>query len=256
VARHGEVRGVVLPVCVIVALLLAATAATYQVIRIHDRTVAADAAAARASGRDRPSPSPPGRPSRIRPRPVPSASALGRPSLPPIPRPVTHRAGKTATKRAGRAAGSTESTQLGELAALLRRSAAVRSLLDATTRAVADCALAPGQGLSRLDRVILSRSELLASVAAATVSEVPEGSQLRAEFVSALRFSLAADSEFADWLRAVGGEACPVPTLSVSSFQAALTDSDLADAAKTEFLLQWNPLAARSGQPVFGVGQI
>lgn len=232
----------------IAVLLLAATAATYQVIRIHDRTVAAIA----ASARDQPSPATASRPPTIHVRPAPHATVLPRPSLPPIPKRFLRQAGSAARRHAG----STESAQLSELAALLRRSATVRSLLDATTGSVADCTLAPGQGLSRLDRVIVSRSELLASVASATVSEVPDGSQLRAEFVSALRFSLAADSEFADWLRAVAGQSCPVPTLSVSSFLAALSDSDLADAAKAELLLQWNPLAARSGQPVFGVGQI
>jgi hypothetical protein len=256
VVRHGKVRGVLPPVCVIAALLLAASAATYQVIRIHDRTVAAIAASDRASGRDRPSPSAPSRPSLIHIRPAGRAPALPRPSLPPIPRKFLRQAGRTAGRHAESTAGSTESAQLSDFAALLRRSANVRSLLDATTRAVADCTLAPGQGLSRLGRVIVSRSELLASVAGATVSQVPAGSQLRAAFVNALRFSLAADSEFADWLRAVAGQSCPVPTLSVSSFLAALSDSDLADAAKAALLLLWNPLAARSGQPVFGVGQI
>lgn len=259
-ARHGNVRGVLLPVCVITALLLAATAATYQVVRIHDRTAAAIAASARASARaaarDRPSPAAASRPPLTRIRPVPRLAVLPRPSLPPIPKKYLRQAGRTAGRHAESAAGSTESAQLGELAVLLRRSVTLRSLLNATTRAVADCTLAPGQGLSRLDRVIASRSELLASVAAATVSQVPGGSRLRAEFVSALRFSLAADSEFADWLRTVAGESCPVPTLSVSSFLAALSDSDLADAAKAELLLEWNPLAARSGEPVFGVGQI
>jgi hypothetical protein len=172
--------------------------------------------------------------------------------MPPIPKTVTRPAGGTGSSPAG----STEGTQLSELAGLLRRSAAIRTRLEATTRAVADCTLAPGRGLSRIDRVISSRSELLTSVAAAGVSDIPGGSRLRAEFVGALSYSLAADGEFADWLQTIAGEACPAPTLSVSSFQAALSDSGLANIAKTEFLRQWNPLAARFGQPEFGIGQI
>jgi hypothetical protein len=275
VGRHVQVRAVLLPVTVIVALLLAATAATYEVMRIHDRAVAAFAAEARDSSRSRPRADSPSQGSPTRPRPVPRLGAPARPTLPPMPR-VTGRAGSTAKRSPGNtakgsagstpkgSAGSTakgsaartELAQLTDLAALLRRSAAVRALLEATTRAVANCTLASGQGLPRLDRVIVSRSELLASVAAAAVTKIPDGSQLRAKFVSALRFSLAADGEFADWLRAIAGQACPVPTLSDSSFQAALSDSQLADAAKVEFLRQWNPLAARAGQPEFGVGQI
>jgi hypothetical protein len=267
VGWHGEVRAVLLPVTVIVALLLAATAATYEVMRIHDRAVAAFAAEARASSRSRPRADFPGLGSPTRPGPVPRLGAPARPTLPPMPR-ATGRAGSTAEGSPGNtakgsagstakgSAGSTELAQLTDLAALLRRSAAVRALLEATTRAVANCTLASGQGLPRLDRVIVSRSELLASVAAASVTKIPDGSQLRAGFVTALRFSLAADGEFADWLRAIAGQACPVPTLSDSSFQAALSASQLADAAKVEFLRQWNPLAARAGQPEFGVGQI
>ncbi len=192
--------------------------------------------------------------------------------MPPVQKTVTRRARSAARSPAGSArspaggarnpgsarspAGSTERAQLRELATLLRRSVAVRTLLEATTRAVADCSLAPDVGLSRVDRVISSRRELLASVAATAITKVQGGSRLEAELVAALRYSLAADSQFADWLRTIAGAACPVPTLSVSSFQAALSDSDLANAAKTEFLQVWNPLAARYGQPEFGFGQI
>jgi hypothetical protein len=179
--------------------------------------------------------------------------------MPPVQKTVARPARSSARSPAGSArvpAGSAEGAQLRELAALLRRSAAVRTLLEATTRAVADCTLAPDSGLSRVDRVISSRRGLLASAGAAAVTHIPGGSRLRAEFVSALRYSLAADSEFADWLQTIARGACPVPTLSVSSFQAALSDSGLANAAKTEFLRQWNPLAARYGQPEFGIGQI
>jgi hypothetical protein len=172
--------------------------------------------------------------------------------MPPIPKTAKNQAGRTAESPAG----TNERTQLSELARLLRRSASIRTRLEATTRAVADCTLAPDLGLSRLDQVIQSRGELLTSVAAAAVSEIPDGSQLRAELVRALSYSLAADGEFATWMGTISGGACPVPTLSVSSFQAALSDSGLANIAKAEFLRQWNPLAARFGQPEFGIGQI
>ncbi len=172
--------------------------------------------------------------------------------MPPIPKTTNSRAGRTARSPAG----TSELTQLTELTALLRRSAATRTLLEATTHAVADCTLAPDRGLSRLDQVIQSRGELLTSVAGAAVSQIPDGSQLRAELVSALSYSLAADAEFATWLGTISAGACPVPTLSVSSFQAALSDSGLANSAKAEFLRQWNPLAAGLDQPEFGVGQI
>jgi hypothetical protein len=172
--------------------------------------------------------------------------------MPPIPKPAKSPGGSAT----GNPGGSTELTQLSELASLLRRSAAVRARLEATTRAVDECTLSADLGLSRLDQVIVSRSELLASVAATDISQIPDGSQLRAEFVSALGFSLAADGEFADWLRSVAGGACPVPTLSVSSFQAAQSDSGLANAAKVEFLRQWNLLAGRFGEPEFRASQI
>ncbi len=248
-ARHRKVWRVLLPATVIVGLLLTATAATYEVVRVHDRTVAAIDSG--AGGSDRPHPQA-GPDRRHRLSLVPSRAALTRPRMPPIPKTTNSRAGRTARSPAG----TSELTQLTELTALLRRSAATRTLLEATTHAVADCTLAPDRGLSRLDQVIQSRGELLTSVAAAAVSQIPDGSQLRAELVSALSYSLAADAEFATWLGTISGGACPVPTLSVSSFQAALSDSGLANSAKAEFLRQWNPLAAGFDQPEFGVGQI
>jgi hypothetical protein len=276
VARHRSVRGVVLPAAMIAGLLVAASTATYAVIRVHERTAAGTwAGVGGQTGQPGPGSGRPGQPGRARSAPAGSAGlrsrrpgsahspgsahppgSLRRPHPLPLPRP-------TALPRPSLPTGtspgrSTEAAELGQVAALLRRSAAVRSVLDATTRAIASCQLPSGAGLSRLKGVIVTRTGLLESAAATQVAAVPGGGRLQASLVDAMRFSLAADTEFAAWAADVGnaGDSCPVPTLSDSSFQTALTDSALASAAKAQFLQQWNQLAAASGEPAFRGSQI
>jgi hypothetical protein len=250
VARHRRTRAIVLPAAIIGLLLFAAIGATYEVVRFHDR-VAAEESIAQARLRV------PARQHRhSRPRHAgPGQSAVRtQPRARPLPRPGPIPAGATPTVGPARGA---EVAELGQITALLERSAAIRTILSTTTSRVASCELSMAGGLARVETVIRGRTELLDAAVAMTVSAIPDGDQLRGELVAALRFSLGADSQFADWMRDLSGwGTCPVPTLANSSYQAGLTDSALAAAAKADFLRQWNQLAAGFGQPAFGAGQI
>jgi hypothetical protein len=247
----------VLPAVAVAGLLLAASIGTYQIVRIHDRMVAAAIAAARygsssrdpATGR---SPGPAGR-SHPAPRLTPVARPHRLPRLKPLPRmpPLPRLRHRPAASQAA----DSERGELTRLASLLQRSASVRTDLNAATHAVADCVMAPATGLRSIEEVIGDRSQLLDAAVQAPVASIPDGAGLLAELVSGLRFSLAADGQFANWASGLG-DTCPVPTLASSSFQAALSDSGRANTAKSQFLEQWNPLAAGYRLPTFRADQI
>jgi hypothetical protein len=230
----------VLAAALVVATLLAATAATYAVLTRRDPATPTAADYSRAA-------SPPPEPTAsVVPVTPPSAPA---PSFPPGPSP-TARPGPSPS-------GDTEEAQLSQLAAVLGRSATARAALGATTRAVADCTIPAAQALRRISGVIGDRQRQLAQVRLAQVSQIPDGGRLRRTFENALRYSLAADNEFTDWMRDVERTGqCPVPTLADSSYLAGITDSSLAARAKEDLLLQWNPLAVVFGLPGFSPGQI
>jgi hypothetical protein len=265
VARHRRTRGIVLPAALIGVLLFAATGATYEVVRVHDRAAAAQSVAGARLRQQvshhrhhpvrRAGPGPPAART-LPPSPRPAGSPTPASPAPASPAPASPVPATTVPPTTG-PAGGTEAAELGQITTLLRRSATIRTELNATTRAVASCALSTGGGLARIETVIRARTEVLDAAVGATVSAISGGARLRAELVEAMRYSLAADSQFADWLRDLSGwDACPVPTVSNSSYLAGLTDSTLAGAAKAGFLRQWNQLAASFGQPAFSAGQI
>ncbi len=129
--------------------------------------------------------------------------------------------------------------------------------MTSATRGVASCVLSTGAGLRRMDGAIRSRQQLISSASTAPVSAIPEGIELRTQLEMAFRFSVVADMEFAVWMRDIGHSVmCPVPMTSDSAFQIAMADSALAGRAKSQFLRQWDRVAASSGQPAFSSGQI
>lgn len=238
-ARHRRARSSVLAAALVVATLLAASAATYAVLTRRDPATPTAADYSRAAG-------PPPEPTASV---VPATSSAPAPSFPP---------GPSQTARPGPSpSGDTEEAQLSQLAVVLGRSATARAALGATTQAVADCTIPAAQALRRVSAVIGERQRQLTQVRLARVSHIPDGGRLRRTFENALRYSLAADSEFTDWMRDIEGTGqCPVPTLADSSYLAGISDSSLAARAKEDLLLQWNPLAVVFGLPGFSPGQI
>lgn len=233
--RRRNLRSAVMPTITIVVMLLAGLSATYAAVSNHALTPAPISGAPAANDRPGPQAAPRRHAGHIRPFRSPPVS----PSAMPAP------------------GSPLELAQVSQITALLQRSAAIRTFLGQTTRGVATCTMPATVGLSRIAAVIQARTGMLSSVLSSAMSAIPDGEQIRSELVAATRFSLAADSEFAAWMRVLPrAGSCPVPTISSSLYLAAIEDSTMADGAKFEFLQRWNPLAISLAQPSFGSGQI
>jgi hypothetical protein len=71
-----------------------------------------------------------------------------------------------------------------------------------------------------------------------------DGTKVKAELIAALSSSLEADRNFLTWARQQLAGGC-IPSGQSSAYNAAFSASQLADAAKQEFVQVWNPVAAR-----------
>jgi hypothetical protein len=241
VVTHRSARGALLPAATIAAALLAGIGATYALVGSLSHPPGAASPAARP---------PQGEPPTAATHPRP-------PGLPARPR-TSQGAGPSTSAGSGPGAGAaTERAELAQVSALLRRSAASRAVVLATTRAVASCTLLPGVALAQLDAAIAARQILLTDSGTLPVAAIPAGVLMRADLAAALRYSIAADRGFAHWMGDVQqAGTCPVSLLADDSYVAGLHESALASRAKARFLRLWDPLAAGLGQPVFTRGQI
>ncbi|MGI5185768.1 hypothetical protein ACQEVZ_56935 [Dactylosporangium sp. CA-152071] len=140
--------------------------------------------------------------------------------------------------------------QAAAVDAVLDASVASRTKLNAAIARVDDCT-AVEQAVADLRAVGTERQAQLDAVAAADLSALPEGEQLRGLLTDALRYSLAADRGFVLWGQAVQAGGCDGGGRAdyQADYQEAQRQSRLAGDAKARFLVVWNPVAARHGLP-------
>ncbi|MEV0560661.1 hypothetical protein [Dactylosporangium sp. NPDC050588] len=134
--------------------------------------------------------------------------------------------------------------QAAAVDAVLDASVASRTKLNAAIARVDDCT-AVEQAVADLRAVGTERQAQLDAVAAADLSALPEGEQLRGLLTDALRHSLAADRGFVLWGQAVQAGGCGGS--GRADYREAQRQSRLAGDAKARFLAVWNPVAARHG---------
>ena len=125
------------------------------------------------------------------------------------------------------------------------------------TQGVAACTLAPSKGISLMNQAISERRAVITRLGTLSVTTVPNGQQLLADFKRVLRQSIRADQGFIGWMQNIKTSGtCPVNTTADASYQAGLQASRQANSAKRSFLGLWNPLASRFGQPRYTASQI
>jgi len=152
---------------------------------------------------------------------------------------------------------STEQAQLAQVTPQIRQSVSARSIVVRATQGVGGCTMAPRRGISLMNHAISERRAVITRIGTLSVTAVPNGQQLLADFKQVLQRSIRADQGFIGWMQDVKSSGtCPVNTTSDGSYQAGLRDSRQASSAKHSFLGLWNPLASRSGQPRYTASQI
>jgi hypothetical protein len=139
----------------------------------------------------------------------------------------------------------------------IQQSVSARSAVVAATQDVGGCTMSPGAGISQLNQAISERQATISRLAALSMTAVPSGQLLLADFRQLLQQSVRADQDFIGWMQDIQNSAtCPVDTSTDASYQAGLRASRRASRAKSGFLGLWNPLASQFGQPTFTAPQI
>jgi serine/threonine-protein kinase len=137
------------------------------------------------------------------------------------------------------------SLQAAALDTLLISSSTARTALHRAVKQVAGCVNLPG-AISDLQGVVSQRSTESRRASALAVSALPDGATVKAKLTTALSLSLKADQDYLTWARQQRASGC-TPTSQSSTYNAAFSASQRADAAKEAFVQAWNPVAARFG---------
>jgi hypothetical protein len=167
---------------------------------------------------------------------APGHSAAGTPASP--------RTSPTASPSAS-SSPPPSSLQAAALDTLLISSSTARTALHRAVKQVAGCVNLPG-AISDLQGVVSQRSTESSRASALVVSALPGGAKVKAKLTTALSLSLKADQDYLTWARQQRASGC-TPTSQSSTYNAAFSASQRADAAKEAFVQAWNPVAARFG---------
>lgn len=135
---------------------------------------------------------------------------------------------------------------------LLTQSQDGRQEVTASMSASFQCKLAPRAAAERLNRVQRNRQSLLQQIAALSIPDDADAQRASDLFQRAEQASIAADWHYRDWL--VQRKRCGPPDES-PEVRAALAADRRATLAKRAFVETFNPLARRTGQPVWTAGE-
>ena len=139
----------------------------------------------------------------------------------------------------------TASQQAAALKELLTSSAAARTALHNAVTQVGACTSLPG-AVSQLQAVVNRRAGQYDRASTLSTAALPGGTQVKSKLLAALGSSLTADRDYLSWARQQLTSGC-TPTSQSSTYNAAFSASQRADAAKQAFVQVWNPVAARYG---------
>lgn len=158
---------------------------------------------------------------------------------------------------ASSSASTSEQAQLTRLTSQIQRSLSARAAVAAATQSVGGCTMAPSRGIGAMNKAIREREAIMSRLGTLSLSAVPAGQQLVADFGQVLQQSIRADQGFVGWMRDIQSSgSCPVSTSSDNAYQLGMQASRRASAAKRRFVALWNPLASQFGQPTFRASQI
>ena len=95
----------------------------------------------------------------------------------------------------------TERAQLARVTPQIRRSVSARSTVVTATQGMAACTMAPSKAISLVNQAISERRAVITRLGTLSVTAVPNGQQLLADFKQVLRRSIRADQGFIGWMQ-------------------------------------------------------
>ena len=140
------------------------------------------------------------------------------------------------------------SGQAAQLNNLLDSSTASRKSLIAAVQNVDDCTNVAG-AVSDISAVAGQRAGEYTKAAALSTGALRDGSALKSDLISALRYSVLADQDFLSWAREELAVNCGTSASATDSYNAGVSASAAAVTAKNEFVSLWNPIASTQGYP-------
>jgi hypothetical protein len=149
--------------------------------------------------------------------------------------------GSGSTRPAGRQPGV---AQASVIAGYLTQSGQARQGIGTAISAISRCTDIPA-AVTTLENAADVRTRILAGLASADVSALPNGAAAVADLSRAMQASADADRHYAAWGQTIAG--CRAQAPHNAEFVAAQQADITATAAKQRFADEWNPIAARYG---------
>ncbi|MCL2465920.1 MAG: Hsp70 family protein [Micrococcales bacterium] len=154
-----------------------------------------------------------------------------------------------------RTSPDTDVDQVRRLVDVLTESSSARASLGPAVTAVRECNDVSAQILV-ISSVADNRRELLATLDAVLVDQIPGGTALLLELQDALRAALGSDEAYLEWAREMVSTGCAVGTTSTHWADGQYYD-ELSGTTKRTFVNNWNTnIAPRYDVPTFTRDQI
>jgi serine/threonine-protein kinase len=137
------------------------------------------------------------------------------------------------------------SQQAHAVSKLLGSSAATRLALQSAVTQVRACTNLSG-AVSQIQNVVDQRSSQYQQASALPTTALASGALVKSDLITALRDSLNADRDYLTWARQQLEAGC-TPGAQSAAYATAFDADQQANAAKAQFALAWDPVAARYG---------
>jgi serine/threonine protein kinase len=135
------------------------------------------------------------------------------------------------------------SRQATAVSNLLGSSVATRQALESAVSQVQACTNLSG-AVSQVQQVVNQRSDQFQQASALSTAGLAGGAIVKSDLITALRDSLTADRDYLAWARQQLTAGC-TPGAQSSAYLTAYNADQEANAAKAQFALVWDPVAAR-----------
>jgi serine/threonine protein kinase len=137
------------------------------------------------------------------------------------------------------------SRQATAVSNLLGSSAATRLTLEGAVSQVRACTNLSG-AVSQIQSVVDQRSTQYERASALPTGDLASGALMKSDLITALRDSLNADRDYLTWAQQQLNTGC-APGAQSGAYITAYDADQQANAAKAQFALVWDPIAARYG---------
>ena len=178
-------------------------------------------------------------------RSAPAASSTPATSAPPVTPATSPASSPVASVTPSVSASVLAARQATAVSNLLGSSATTRTALEGAVGQAQACTNLSG-AVSQIQQVVNQRSSQFQQASALSTANLAGGAVVKSDLLTALRDSLNADRDYLTWAQQQLNTGC-TPGVQSSAYITAYDADQQANAAKADFALVWDPVAARYG---------